>query len=379
MRFVPLLLLAACATEPTDITGPYTGPTTRFVVDSIDVPTNNTTARVFADDLDGNNTPDNQLGSLLGSLASYDNLTTHGNDMIAAGAIASSVEIVADNFADDSTVSVLYRGADGESAVAVGGTFSNGTFESNRTAWTNVPGSATLHLPVFADADPAVIEMRGMEIDLASDGHGGFEGWVRGVVDSDKAKHVAYLGAAQMLAANPGAHMTFLQIFDEPPRDYRLSEEEFTKSSLILSLFSPDVVFDGRKMLSFAFHVHLSPCESGRCPSAIVDTCHDRVRDGYETDVDCGGLVCGRCPEAGHCVEASDCASHECGADGVCKAASCTNGVRDGFETDVDCGGTCGACAIGQQCYSDHDCGAGHTCGPPCTDTFCDDVYDRCQ
>jgi hypothetical protein len=378
MRFVPLLLLAACATEPTDIKGPFTGPTTRFVVDSIDLPTTIAMAREYADDLDGNGTPDNQLGTVFGQLAAYDNLTTHGKDMIASGAIASSVEIVADNFTDDSTVSVLYRGADGEVAVAVGGTMKDGKFESNRTVWTEVPGSTTLHLPVFADADPSVIELSGMEIDLVSDLHGGFEGWVRGVLDPDEAKHVAYLGAAQMLAANPGAHMTFLKIFDAAPQDYRLSEEEFTKSSLILSLFSPDVVFESHKKLSFAFHVHLSPCESGRCASTIVDSCHDRVRDRYETDIDCGGIACGRCPEAGHCVEASDCASHECDG-GVCKTASCTNGVRDGFETDIDCGGNCGACLVGAQCFSDHDCGAGHTCGPPCTDSICYDQYDRCQ
>lgn len=378
MRFVPLLLLAACATEPTDIKGPFTGPTTRFVVDSIDVPTTNSAARAYADDLDGNNTPDNQLGSLLSSLAGDDNLTTHGKDMIAAGAIASSVEIVADNFSDDPVVSVLYRGADGEAAVAVGGSITDGKFTSNRTAWTEVPGSATLHVPAFADADPAVIEMTGMEIDLVSDLHGGFEGWVRGVVDSDKAKHVAYLGAVQMLAARPGAHMLFLRIFDKEPRDYRLSEAEFTESSLIKSLFSPDVVIDGHKMLSFAFHVHLSPCASGRCASAPADPCHDRVRDGDETDVDCGGPTCGKCPEAGHCVMATDCMSNEC--DGTtCQAPSCTNGVRDGYETDVDCGPTCGVCAVGQQCYSDSDCGAGHTCGPPCTDDLCIDEYDRCQ
>jgi hypothetical protein len=105
--------------------------------------------------------------------------------------------------------------------------------------------------------------------------------------------------------------------------------------------------------------------------------CHDRVIDGDESDVDCGG-GCGTCPEGGQCTEASDCESTACNS-GVCAAPACNDGVRDGFETDVDCGSACGACAIGKQCYGDSDCGAGHTCGPVCTDIGCFDEYDRCQ
>jgi hypothetical protein len=123
MRFVPLLLLAACASEPSnDITGPYTGPTTRFVVDRIDLPMMNTESREFGDDLNGDGIVDNQLGMVVATLANFDTVTTHGADMIAAGAIASSVEIVADNFGD-SIASVRYLGADGELGVAVGGRF----------------------------------------------------------------------------------------------------------------------------------------------------------------------------------------------------------------------------------------------------------------
>jgi hypothetical protein len=41
-------------------------------------------------------------------------------------------------------------------------------------------------------------------------------------------------------------------------------------------------------------------------------------------------------------------------------ADSCNNGVRDGDETDVDCGGaTCNACAAGQMCHAGGDCHTG--------------------
>jgi hypothetical protein len=379
MRFVPLLLLAACATEPSgDVTGPYTGPTHRFVVDAIDVPLTNTKAREYADDLDGNKTPDNQLGMVLSTLSYNGNLTTHGADMIAAGAISSSVEIVAHDLQDDSIVSVLYRGAPGEQAVAVGGSIEAGTFRSNRTATTEVPGSATLHLPVFVDSDPVAITLEGMEIDLVADGHGGFDGWVRGVVDPDEAKHAAYLGAAQMIAADPNGHMFFMRLFDTAPRDWQMSEAEFVDSSLIKSLFEPDVTYRNERRLSFAFRIHLSPCESGRCAAAPADACHDRVIDGNEIDVDCGGSCDLECPDGGRCVEATDCDSGSCNG-ATCEAATCTDGVRNGFETDVDCGSTCGPCAVGQQCFSDSDCGTGHSCGAPCTETLCIDEYDHCQ
>ena len=42
---------------------------------------------------------------------------------------------------------------------------------------------------------------------------------------------------------------------------------------------------------------------------------------------------------------------------GACVAASCTDGVKNGAETDIDCGGsTCKACAAGKKCLTATDC-----------------------
>ena len=47
--------------------------------------------------------------------------------------------------------------------------------------------------------------------------------------------------------------------------------------------------------------------------------------------------------------------------------ASCSNGVKDGDETDVDCGGaTCPVCANGDACATGNDCGTGHRAELPC-------------
>jgi plastocyanin len=46
----------------------------------------------------------------------------------------------------------------------------------------------------------------------------------------------------------------------------------------------------------------------------------------------------------------------------TCQAPTCTDTLKNGTETDVDCGGTCpNDCAIGQGCMVDGDCQSG-TC-----------------
>ena len=46
-------------------------------------------------------------------------------------------------------------------------------------------------------------------------------------------------------------------------------------------------------------------------------TCDDGVQNGDETDVDCGGSVCGGCTDGQSCIVNSDCLSNHCG-DGFC-------------------------------------------------------------
>src|SRR5689334_13759302 len=103
-----LFAVAACASDPDPIE--YTGATQRFVVDAIQVPMHNTQAREYGIDLNGDKTVDNQLGMVISTLASFDDITTHAPEMIAAGAIQSSVELVADDLAGDDTVALRYIG-----------------------------------------------------------------------------------------------------------------------------------------------------------------------------------------------------------------------------------------------------------------------------
>jgi hypothetical protein len=105
--------------------------------------------------------------------------------------------------------------------------------------------------------------------------------------------------------------------------------------------------------------------------------CKDGIKDGDESDVDCGGPTCERCAEGKACRVGSDCRSSDC-VSRVCTPvpATCVDGLLDGDETDVDCGGSCPwLCGIHEMCKVDADCQTGHcdpsshTCAAsPCTD-----------
>ena len=108
-----------------------------------------------------------------------------------------------------------------------------------------------------------------------------------------------------------------------------------------------------------------------------------------------GGAVCGSGSKAGMCVA---CISNaQCAASGrvcdtvndVCVAPTCTDLMKDGSETDIDCGGsTCSACGNGMMCSIGGDCTSGYCAGTTCAactlDTqcpgtsFCDLATGKC-
>lgn len=121
-------------------------------------------------------------------------------------------------------------------------------------------------------------------------------------------------------------------------------------------------------------------CEQYNIPQT---GCFDGVRDGDETDVDCGGS-CSPCPfVAQRCAKNADCRSQLCLANGC--ADDCTDQVKNDTETDVDCGGVCPRCAAGLGCKTDYDCGSricnNGVCGD-CMTSACpkceDDMFACC-
>jgi hypothetical protein len=351
---VIVVTATACASGPNDVVGPFTGPVTRFVVDRFELPVNSTTATAVADDIDGDGDLDNQGGLALATMHGQGNGDEHIGDQIASGVLASFVTIQADSLADDPTAAVAFLGVDGAPATVMGGPIVAGAFASNRLATTRVPGAAIIHLPAFADADPVAVAVSALEIDLVPDGGGGYDATIRGGMKLPDVIEPAIDGLLQMVAFNPQNHLAFASIIDVNV-DGVLTRSELANAPLFVALMEPDVrLFDGDRYapdhdgdpesMSIGFRVHLAPCATGNCALATpANTCFDRVLDGDETDLDCGGS-CQPCPGAARCAVAGDCQTATCEPAGTCAEATCSDGIRDGFELGVDCGGVCALC-----------------------------------
>ena len=99
-------------------------------------------------------------------------------------------------------------------------------------------------------------------------------------------------------------------------------------------------------------------CSNNKCEQA---TCSDDMKNGKESDVDCGGS-CVKCEDDKNCNEGSDCESNYC-AYGTCNSDACFDDKLSGSETDVDCGGACPTkCGEGSYCDYNEDCISGTEC-----------------
>lgn len=118
----------------------------------------------------------------------------------------------------------------------------------------------------------------------------------------------------------------------------------------------------------------------------VPQTCTDDMKNGLETDVDCGGGMCPPCGVNDDCNTGTDCTSLVCGGSGsqkTCQAPTCEDGVKNGQETDKDCGGgaplNCPPCGDGKNCNMPTDCQSsvcaceGQNCDPLCQAPTCTD------
>jgi hypothetical protein len=115
-------------------------------------------------------------------------------------------------------------------------------------------------------------------------------------------------------------------------------------------------------------------CLQGACTQ---NTCGDGLKNGTESDTDCGG-ICAPCADGKACATLADCRSRVC-TGGSCQVPSCMDGVRNGAESDVDCGGTCSGCADGSRCGAAADCTSGVCTMSACAAPSCTDHVKNAQ
>ncbi len=336
MRSVAIVsFLAACASPPTSITG----PTQRFVVDGVTLPTMPGQAATFGIDLNGDGIVDNSLGNLAATLAAEGDLATDIGDLISDGVLAESI--------------VLTFGVEGAVGISVDDSAQLSSQPTDTGALATdgaVPVQVTLSIPALIDADPIPLELRESALQLVADGSG-FDVQIDGLVDGAAFRTAAAAALVQMAVANPRAHLLLASEIDTN-HDGVVSEAEAVNSPVVAALTAPDIGSD----VSFGFQLHV---DAMTVAAPIADHCHDRILDSDETGLDCGGS-CVACAAGVACAVDADCDSRACDG-GSCRAPSCSDGVLDGFELEIDCGGGCGNCAWGQRCVVDSDC-AGGTC-----------------
>lgn len=353
------LLVVGCSSNDTggDVTGPYSGEVRRFDVDKVTLPSTTALQNQYAGDLDGDGAAENQLGLIVAALTQTNDTNKHVQDMIASGALASYLELQADSLDDDSTVGATWHANGTVTPETTGGKLTAGAFLSNRTATTKHLAKAHVMLPVFADADPLVVPLVGFELDLDSDGKGGFDAVIRGGIPIEMARVIAYAGVLQMMHTNPTSHLVFARLLDTN-KDGQISNSELMTNAVLAGFIIDDVAIGGDRVLSVAFAAHL--CPHGMCNLGMaINACTDRVKNGMESDIDCGGGTCPLCAGGLTCTKPTDCESGACDA-GTCRAPTCNDALRDGFESDVDCGASCGKCAVGQKCANADDCQTGN-------------------
>jgi hypothetical protein len=96
------------------------------------------------------------------------------------------------------------------------------------------------------------------------------------------------------------------------------------------------------------------------------------MKDGTETDTDCGGS-CYPCANGRACLAGTDCLNGICDSTKHCGAPTCADMVKNGTETDTDCGGSCPACAVGRGCAQGKDCVTGVCVMQVCQVAQCND------
>lgn len=119
-------------------------------------------------------------------------------------------------------------------------------------------------------------------------------------------------------------------------------------------------------------------CGGPDCPRCgpPADLCSNGQLDEQwgETDVDCGGIdACGATCDVGQsCSSRMDCESKTC-IGGTCAEPTCSDNVKNGQETDRDCGGPdCQTCSQGRSCSQDSDCETGMCEAGTCADSRLD-------
>ncbi|MCP3141581.1 hypothetical protein [Pyxidicoccus xibeiensis] len=292
LAWIGLSLGMIACSDDKDAPGTGGGAHYTYVASELAVPTNNSQAREYGLDLNGDGSVDNQLGQMFGTLVvqgfDVQSSVTTGVDR---GSTIQLFDFAADNLSNDATASVAMKWGDPATAnpaacasgadtqcrrhlqgmgtftlapdspnvAALSGAFSGGIFNG---------GPGTLPLAITLGAAPLKATLMGARIRARGASESAVETIIVAGAMSEadvQAKLIPAMAlsfSAQVSAdchapgqldcgcAESSSGKTLIALFDVAPRDCTISSEEVSGSSLIQALLSPDVVIDGTPGLS---------------------------------------------------------------------------------------------------------------------------------
>jgi hypothetical protein len=292
-----LASLSGCFFDSSEPLPPLEGEVYRYVVSDLRVPTNNNEAREFGLDLNGDKTPDNQLGMVFGTLESEGlGTATTAREALLRGGLVMLAEIQTTSLDDaDDAGLTTYLGGDpipnaclDDNDLATCGQHLKGTGQFTvdlETASHQARGpiadnrflGSTGIMPIeFAISLAGVIrlDLRGAQVkitELGPDGGRGVIGGaiapidIDGVVIPEAALQIDRIVSTECtgvpdlssMCGCRGRSDTLQELFDEN-HDCRVDLREVATNSLTRSLLAPDVRVHDQDMLSFGVGVEFA-------------------------------------------------------------------------------------------------------------------------
>jgi hypothetical protein len=266
-----------------------------YVIDRFVFPTSNVEARDYGMDLDGDAVVDNQLGMIAVALGNQDlENQIYTDKLINNGTIITLADVGATDLGTSSTASfALFEGAnpmpapclDAQDTACRKHLTGTGEFTA-KSAPVDPPLQGAVasgdlvagpgHLSVqfaFFGLVPAQLTLLAARVDLMPTATG-MMGKLTGAISKNDVDNV-FMPSIQTgfgpivvrdctaLTSPPSCGCmtdsqgkSLLGLFDTTPQDCQISVDEVRNNPIIVSLFAPDLVVEGRDALSFGVHVH---------------------------------------------------------------------------------------------------------------------------
>jgi hypothetical protein len=293
-----VLPLVACGGGEDEIV--VEGEHYNYVVSEALVPTSNLQATEFGLDLNGDKSPDNQLGSVLAALKGQGfDVQTAITDAVNQGDIILLLDLQTKSFASSGGTGLQVKLGDAATAMpapcasmtdivcrkhlegtgsfgvatgspdnaAVAGKIVGGTFNGG-------PGDISLKIAI-GSPEGIQLDLVGARAKATGMSEAGIESIIlAGALTqqdlNDKVIPAIHAQIVPLIAddcpgpgntppncncANPSTGRTIMMLFDTTPKDCVVTKEEIQGNALIMSLLSPDVKIDGKDALSLGIKV----------------------------------------------------------------------------------------------------------------------------